>query len=66
MKGKTILEIIQGEDDDWDDAVIIKMTDGTIYYIKSGSGSSHGMLDIKEVPEIPKTFKSKEDETKTS
>ena len=55
--GKTIKNIIEGEQDNWDMAAIIETTDGEIYYLTSGSSNSHGMYCIEKVYEIPNSFK---------
>lgn len=61
LEGKTILEVVEGEDDNWDQACVLKMTDGTMFYVKSGSASSMGILDIEEITsdELTKNFKKK-------
>lgn len=59
MIGKTIKEIIEGEKDGWDIAMILKMTDNTMYMIESGSGNSRGILFYEEIKEIPNDFEVK-------
>ena len=56
MTGKTIKEVIEGQMDGWDDAYILKMTDGTMYLLESGSGSSRGILSCELIDDIPEQF----------
>ena len=56
MVGKTIQEAIEGLSND-NECLIFKMTDGTIFILKSGSSSGDGVLHCEELSSIPKDFR---------
>lgn len=55
MTGKTIQEITEGYLHD-NECLIFKMTDGTMFLLRSGSSSSDGILSCEQIAEIPAGF----------
>jgi len=59
MEGKTISEVISGIVRFSGKSLILRMTDNTMYILESyvPSHSDLGGLEIREIKEIPKSFK---------
>lgn len=58
MEGKTIQYIEEGELDD-SNALLLHMTDGSIFCIESGSSSGFGILNHGEIRKVPDEWRSK-------